>query len=88
MIGIVFACLAHGKRVMCEICGVLTNSQTQAQSHLNGRKHLTRLAELGMPVPRDVAVDFLEASSQSLRRNNKINRGKFVHLAYCCYLCK
>ena len=39
------------KQVKCDICNITLNSELQAQQHYNGKNHLKKMKQVGMPMP-------------------------------------
>ena len=72
----------HSK-IPCAVCSCTLNSETQAQAHFSGIRHLKQLERHGLPLPEGVSRDKL------FKRNTQQSGKIFLKLlnSACCVQC-
>lgn len=63
------------KLIRCDLCGRTVNSEKQAQAHLSGLYHLSRMQARGLPLPPGTDVEKLRQYNAKAMRAMKVTQG-------------
>ena len=84
------------EKISCALCSCTLNSETQAQAHFSGVRHLKLLEKHGLPLPEGVDRDKLFAHQRKTQQNGirfwcrgaSVDRLLYLHVydIYCTVL--
>ena len=66
------------EKIPCSLCGCTLNSETQAQAHFTGVRHLKQLEKHGLPIPEGVSRDKLLKYERKIQQHGKRFRSSNV----------
>ena len=59
------------KKILCSLCSCTLNSETQAQEHFSGQRHLKQLERHELQMPEDVSMDELFQRQRKIQQSGK-----------------